>query len=146
MRRGQEGFTLIELVVVIVILGILAAVALPRFVDLTEDAEDSALSGMEGSFGAAVSLAHSKWLAQGKSPDSVTMGDATVTINGSGWPAADDDLPSEILQSDPTNNDWTWTSADSATGVATLTNSTYGSAGATISYDGNNGTVSGSFD
>ena len=36
--RGQQGFTLIEIISVLVILGILAAVAVPKFSDLEQDA------------------------------------------------------------------------------------------------------------
>lgn len=44
--RTQTGFTLIELVAVIVLLGILAVTALPKFVNLSEDADGAATQGV----------------------------------------------------------------------------------------------------
>lgn len=41
-KKGQQGFTLIELVMVIVVIGIMSAIALPRFVDLSGSANTAA--------------------------------------------------------------------------------------------------------
>jgi len=54
-KKGTAGFTLVELVVVIIVLGILAAVAVPKFVDFTADAKDSALKGSLGGVRSAIS-------------------------------------------------------------------------------------------
>jgi MSHA pilin protein MshB len=92
MQRSK-GFTLIELVVVIVILGILAAVALPRFINVTKDAHESAVKGAGGALASAVLLVRSQWEVNRNNGSTTTpntnvagFGDGLVDVNASGWP------------------------------------------------------------
>ncbi len=60
MKTKQQGFTLIELVVVIVILGILAVTVAPRFLNLQGDAHRGVLEGVNGSLRSANAMINSK--------------------------------------------------------------------------------------
>jgi MSHA pilin protein MshA len=64
-KSNQQGFTLIELIIVIVILGILAVTASPKFLDIQGDARGATVEGLEASLKGAVNIAYSKALIQG---------------------------------------------------------------------------------
>ena len=83
--KKQQGFTLIELIVVIVILGILSAIALPKFVNLSGDARGSVVRGVAGAMAAANALVSARanilgTLGTTATPVNVNVGGATVSV------------------------------------------------------------------
>ena len=86
MRR-QSGFTIIEIIIVVIILGLLAATALPRFLAITDEAEDASIDGIAGGFASAVGLVRGQWEVEGRPAGnfSTASGDANmsfVTVDG----------------------------------------------------------------
>ena len=54
VRRGQQGFTLVELLLVLVILGILASIVLPKFTNRTKQAKVAATQTQIATFKTAL--------------------------------------------------------------------------------------------
>ena len=90
--KGQEGFTLIEIIAILIILGILAAVAVPRYIDLTANAENRAIDAGIAELNGREAL---NW--------------ANVKISTAGWAA--DALPNTDL-----GTDYSWSVAPAVTG------------------------------
>lgn len=64
-KKKSAGFTLIEIVIVMVILGILAVVAVPKFVDLTTSAKQSATQAALGAIRSVLAVEYANNAASG---------------------------------------------------------------------------------
>lgn len=87
MAGSHRGFTIIELVVVILLLGILTATALPRFLDLSTEAHDAVIDGVEGSLRTGVALYRAQYIAAGSPGPGTALNDfGGVPANAAGYP------------------------------------------------------------
>jgi prepilin-type N-terminal cleavage/methylation domain-containing protein len=92
MRKAkQQGFTIIELVVVILLLGILTATALPRFMDVTDEAHDAVVDAVRGGLLTSAALFRAQFVGKGEPLGAALadFGDDTLfpDNDGTGYPA-----------------------------------------------------------
>lgn len=76
--RLQDGFTLVELLIVVVILGVLAAIAIPQFSASTDDSKAAALDATLSNLRTAIELYYQQ---HGSYPSAVAAGGAFGAIN-----------------------------------------------------------------
>jgi MSHA pilin protein MshA len=87
MNHRQTGFTLIELIMVIIILGVLAAVAIPKFTNLSADANAAAVQSVAGSLSSAAATNYA--IRSAKSTNGVAVANcdgAKATLQGGALP------------------------------------------------------------
>jgi MSHA pilin protein MshA len=103
---NRKGFTLIELILVIAILGILAISALPKFLDLSEEAELASRDGVVGAVRSGIAMYRAN--------DMVTsggVGSYPATLDGVADGAACTDCFGEVLTNGVDDPSWSRTNS-----------------------------------
>lgn len=95
---NQDGFTLVEIIAVLILLGILAAVAVPKYFDLTAEAEEKALD-------AAVSELNAR--------ENMAWGE--IKLSAAGW-VDDAGVITAVEAATGLGDEYSWTAAVTATG------------------------------
>ncbi len=112
LRRGERGFTLIEIMIVVIVLGILAALVVPRFVGRTKEARVTAAKSDIASLCLSVDLFEAD---TGDYPDDLSELLSDPGVNGWRGPYI------KKLSKDPWDNDYTYSPPSGPTGMYTVT-------------------------
>jgi MSHA pilin protein MshA len=114
INKTQQGFTLVELIIVIVILGILAVTAAPRFLDFSGDAKISVLNTVKASAQTAAKMVYGKAVLQSEVNTAPTAANGGPVVEGveltHGYPQATEE---GIIAAIDMPDDWVY-STDAA--------------------------------
>ncbi len=113
MRKGEKGFTLIELMIVVAIIGILAAIAIPNFLNLKDKA-------IFGTAKANVDVLRSVLASYAADSDTNKYPTGGMTFD-----QLSALLPQANLPVDPEDAKWTAASADAASFYAGTNGTTF---------------------
>ena len=81
MNKLQQGFTLIELMIVVAIIGILAAIAVPAYQDYTIKSRVSEAASLSGAVRTAIDVAFSEGYALGSIPTTAASLNLSVSAS-----------------------------------------------------------------
>uniref|UniRef100_I2Q4Q9 Prepilin-type N-terminal cleavage/methylation domain-containing protein n=1 Tax=Desulfovibrio sp. U5L TaxID=596152 RepID=I2Q4Q9_9BACT len=138
-RKGEQGFTLIEIIAVLVILGILAVVAVPKYLDLQTEARKSAAKGLIAAAQSQLSMGYAvhKLNASDTSVTTpanecnkvvVSNADGKVTCAGTAW-NANVTITANVTEGGDVTGYWNSPEAAAATDTGTGTGGTDTGAG-----------------
>jgi MSHA pilin protein MshA len=105
--NNENGFTLIELIIVIVILGIIAGVAIPKFVGLSDEARISAARGAGGAMSSTIIAKHADYLINTNAYAATDIVNDTLFVSGLPTPTVAGNVITLI--SGPSTFNWTYT-------------------------------------